>query len=203
MIKNRSLLLIWSLLGLNTSWAFNGYQLELIAFANINNNTLKAESWLPAKAKVYPPLSLPSGVERVDESDFIMQNEQDRLNHSGYRTLVHAAWRIPYADLNKITSFHIYGGRLFDDEGRVLQTSTDLNTPYLLSQHWEFNGNLQIKLSQYFDTRMSAALTLPNTNSQTSFMSLTINEHRKVKSQELNYLDHPLYGVIYKIVPVS
>lgn len=200
MIRIKSPLLaavLTSVFGLSTSWAFNGYQLELIAFANINNNTLKAESWLPAKAKVYPPLTLPNGVERVDEAEFILQNEQTRLNQSGYRTLVHAAWRIPYADLNKLNTFHVYGGRLFDDEGNVLQTSTDLNTPYLLSQHWEFNGNIQIKLNQYFDTRVNALLSLPNN------LNLAINEHRKVKSQELNYLDHPVYGVIYKIVPIN
>lgn len=191
--------------------AFSGYQLEVIVFSNLNPSTFASEAWSRPSPPSFAASVLPEGVEPVAREDFVLNEAQDRLARGGFRTLLHTAWRLNYAQLNKFTTLPLYGGRLFDEQGNVMQTVTDESYPYQVGQQWELNGRLQIRMGQYFETRFSTALAIPKATAQRmgakdldqEFLYLPLAENRKVKSKELNYLDHPVYGVIYKIVPVD
>lgn len=207
----KSLTSIGLLVSSCASLAFNGYQLEVIVFSNVTPSTMASETWSRPSAPNFSPVILPEGVEPVAREDFTLNEAQDHLTRGGFRTLLHAAWRLTYAQLNKYTTLPLYGGRLFDEQGNIQQTVTDESYPYQVGQQWELNGRLQIRMGQYFETRFNTALAIPKTTAERfgvkdldqAYLYLLLNESRKVKSKELNYMDHPVYGLIYKIVPVN
>lgn len=204
-------------------FAFNGYQVEILVFSNINATTFNTEHW-PASSSDSINLSntvVPKtnadihGLQKVSPSHFILGAEQNRIvKFSPYKIVLHMAWRESFVKLNQLTKIHLYGGQLYDNNGRVIQTVVDESLPYSPTQNWQLNGKVALRLDRYFNMNFNLLFALPNGQvaalksdnlsiNPNQFTYIHLTENRRLRSQELNYIDHPLYGVLFKIVPVN
>ena len=190
------------------------YQVEVIVFGRPEANA--QETW-PTDIK----LTYPDNIVSVTESGFsegftpVPTNERSlnpqaaTLARSGsYTLLFHQAWRQTiYASKTNIA---ISGGKVFNG-------------------HHELEGSISLSVGQYLKIQTNLWLTkfapagantteswpelpdLPNsfTNDVDTSLSnpiqriVKLNQERTMRSNEVHYIDHPVMGLIIKIIPVE
>ncbi|RYY75322.1 MAG: hypothetical protein EOO52_07865 [Gammaproteobacteria bacterium] len=189
------------------------YQVEIIVFGRSETNP--QEHW-PSDIKLSYPENVVSISESGSDNFTPVQTNERSLNaqaaalaRSGsYTLLFHQAWRQTiYA--NK-TNIAITGGKIFN-------------------AHHELEGNISLSVGQYLKIQTNLWLTkfapvgtpvdefwpelpnLPNSfandidASQTNPIQriVKLKQERTMRSNEIHYIDHPLIGVIIKIIPVE
>ncbi len=195
------------------------YQVELIVFAR--NQAAPEEHWPTDIKLTYPEnlLSLKSEASAYEEFSLLAPNERllnphaATLSKGGYSLLYHQAWRqMIYA---RKTHIAISGGKTFNGH-QELEGSIALS----VGQYLRIQSNLW--LSQFVPAGTNLTdpnLTqtwpelppLPNTVNNESEKSqgylikriVKLNQERNMRSNEIHYIDHPLLGIIVKIVPVE
>ena len=190
------------------------YQVEVIVFGRPEASA--QETW-PTDIK----LTYPDNIVSVTESGFsegftpVPANERSlnpqaaTLARSGsYTLLFHQAWRQTiYASKTNIA---ISGGKVFNG-------------------HHELEGSISLSVGQYLKIQTNLWLTkfapagantteswpelpnLPNsfTNDVNTSLSnpiqriVKLNQERTMRSNEIHYIDHPVMGLIIKIIPVE
>ena len=188
------------------------YQVELIIFARPEVNP--QEHWSTDVKLNYPEnlVSLktendPEGFSLLPASERTLNPQAATLARSGtYTLLYHQAWRQPiYA---RKTNIFISGGKS-------------------LGGHQELEGSIALSVGQYLKIQTNLWLSqfvapgtdiaenwpdlpsLPFTDSTSSNKSqdylikriVKITEARSMRSNEVHYIDHPLLGMVIKIIP--
>lgn len=202
------------------------YQIELIIFSRLRSKTLDSEQWPlidPSAIKrsqailLAPTPDTSDYYKRLATQDFVLKREQARFDkkHDYYPTLLHIAWRQPVDGPRDAKAVRIYGGKHYSNGGSTLERSTDESQPYDSQAHWQVNGTMTVSVRRYFDVRLDLLFAAPTkqlvhlsntdyfdyTNSRLVYFRLLQN--RRMRSNELNYIDFPLYGVLIKITPVE
>jgi Peptidoglycan-binding protein, CsiV len=195
------------------------YQVELIVFAR--NQAAPEEHWPTDIKLTYPEnlLSLKGETSAYEELSLLTPNERLLNPHAatvskgGYSLLYHQAWRqMIYA---RKTHIAISGGKTFNGH-QELEGSISLS----VGQYLRIQSNLW--LSQFVPAGTNVTdptLTqvwpelppLPNTANSEGEKSqgylikriVKLNQERSMRSNEIHYIDHPLLGIIVKIVPVE
>jgi hypothetical protein len=193
------------------------YQVELIVFSTLTSDALNSEQWprlapnnnsdkyanLDAQASNYTP---------SPDDKLIMRKVLSTIKtHSQYTILLHQAWIIPRQTLLSGMALHLYGGHAYDDSGNLIATVTDESNPYPSAQQWELNGTLNINIKRYFNLLFNLSLAEPNniieqlsssmTDNTAPYLYFKLNQSRRMRSKELNYIGHPLLGILVKIMP--
>lgn len=174
------------------------YQIEIIVFSHITHEGLQSEYW-PA----LPPLTIsPKAVELtgdqlLPQTQWLLNPAQQLLEKNQYSVLLHLAWQQSAAALRAGQIIHLSGGDIYEDK------------------YSQVNGILAIRLERYFSVHTNLQflmpwaslqnLNLPNISQSPGnpYMTFNINEHLRMRSNELNYIDHPLYGILIKIVALA
>lgn len=191
------------------------YQIELIAFEQVNSEALDSEQW-PMVTPVEPEKTSPD-ITLLDPAQYQLSNAQSLLKRDPhYKILMHIAWQETLAQLNKHQTVHLYGGLAYDDNGNPLSNIVlHEDTPYNQFPRWELNGNVTVQLNRYFNfnfdiyfaeplkslSRLSMNGYFSNGNAGLFYFHLLQN--RRTKSDELNYIDYPLYGMLLKVIPIQ
>lgn len=167
--------------------------------------------------------------QTVADRDQTFRQYIRKLQRQSYRTLYHQAWRQPVEGKEKALPILVQGGRQFGDyfelEGsvtirvsRYLHIDTQLwltdyveASQFTLDQWWE--GEERLELEPYSKTiPLDDSVNMPlrpneeESNQPVKYAPLRtvmINESRRMRSGELHYLDHPLFGVLVRVVPVE
>jgi len=129
-----------------------------------------------------------------------------------YRVIQHIAWL--QQPSNRTQSVHIYGGNTY--QGQQIQVyGTREYRPYDPNVTSELDGYISIQLQRYFNVTLNLQLSEPSSRldkitgknifdtTQTPLFYFRFNQTRRTRSNELNYIDHPLLGVLLKITPVK
>ncbi len=172
------------------------YQIEIIVSSHITRDALGSEywPWLP------PPAIPPGAVELTDQqllaqSQWVLKSTEQLLKHNNNPVLLHLAWQESATDLRKGKIFHLIGGQ---DYGNNL---------------YQVNGTLAIRLERYFSIHFNLQFLMPReqiqnlnltnivSNPDNTYATFKIDENLRMRSNELNYLDHPLYGILIEIIP--
>lgn len=184
------------------------YQVEMIIFARPETN--QQEIW-PKELKLNYPANLMSlggdGLNLLTANERQLNPQAGTLAKSGsYSLLFHQAWRQKITNQN--THIIINGGKTFNG-------------------HQELEGNISISVAQYLKLQTNLWLTqfapvgtttnenwpelptLPNStfteaDKNTDYVTkriVKISQQRSMRSNEIHYIDHPLLGIIVKIVP--
>lgn len=167
----------------------------------------------------------PAPYQALDSDNMLLNREATRLaKHKGYQVLVHTAWLQPLTNPSYARRIHIYGGQAYDDHGKKLNINRDdAYNEDLLAAHlasaWQLNGTVKVGESKgYIDFQTNLTLNQPTkanqakteqntlTNNDADYddlglQSFRLVQSRRMKKDELHYIDHPLYGVIVKITP--
>ncbi len=146
---------------------------------------------------------------------------RDRGNHS----LLHMTWQQPMSGKSSSVPMHLFAGKDFSKsyhyDGRQIsqQTLSDGATePSQDSPVWQLDGTLNIYLNNYLyietalNLRKEGRKLLPVDNDGTNIttttpqkvmtpylMSVPLEQNRRVKSDEIHYLDHPEMGMVIQI----
>lgn len=135
-----------------------------------------------------------SGYLRLNELRQPMVGERIRLEKSGqYRILHHAAWQQPASRPDETHPVRLTNGKAFSE------ASPD--TPAL-------DGSLRLSKEQFLQIDLDLLYHYPATTSDLDGESagsdgLLLQISRKLRPGDLNYMDHPLLGVLAQVTPVE
>lgn len=192
-MKNFLLCFILLFLTATTFAADNLYQIDLIIFTHITDTALSSENWPNILKQPYlqratePPFSQTLGLQSEATS---LQQQPD------YKIILHTSWQQKITSSRHAKWLHIYGGQPYDVQGKPIQPDDNR-----LPTYWELNGKLKISKDNFFDIYANLYLTIPteNTENLVPLRTFILQEHRRTKLNQLNYLDHPLFGALIKI----
>lgn len=189
--------LCWTLTGLGAE-PDPSYQIELIIFSHINEEGLRSEHWplLPAQKITKNAVEL-SEDQLIPESQWLLKSSEQLLKHNNNTILLHTAWQESALEARKLNIIHLTGGETYPDDLRQL------------------NGTISISLDRYFNIHFNLRFLMPWDNIKdlnliniapengNPYISFKINAQLRMRSNELNYIDHPLYGILIKIIPLA
>lgn len=178
------------------------YDIEVIIFEDLTNQYLNSEEWPRLEIDLSPD-EMPAEMRRSRSGSTagmkIRENKRRQLvsqakkikNSKNYRILVHKAWRQPGLNTKKAYKIPISG-------------STNSGS--------SITGTIKVALERYLHVYTDLVYSKPrhsysgsgiSTSSRRSHKDFSIKEHRRMRSREVHYLDHPLVGVLVVAVPVK
>lgn len=223
------LLAVCLLVSANTPAQEQWYQVEIIVFEQTDDAALDAESWDPNPG--YPPIerSIPltkPGESPIEEPGLYAFLILDRATHKlqkawrrirkarSLRPLLHLAWNQPGISKRGSQWTHIYvpPAELKDPgaTASLLQpptTSGSLQRPLTSGAFQEsivaaplpvLDGILRVYRSRYL--HVDVDLLYHRSEVDTPFRFQT---SRRMRSGELHYLDHPLFGLLILVTPLE
>lgn len=179
------------------------FQVELIFFEPVHS-AATGEVWpIPKEAataerpvmELTPPLKngarqglAPAAFQLLDPSNFAMAELSRKLLSSRqYRILSHIAWRQPTVELNNSRAVHVFEKRKrFDGTvtvslSRFLHLKTDIT---------------------YYNPEVYLGEQIAQQNIDTpNIEHFKLVESRRMRSNEIHYIDHPYFGIIALITP--
>lgn len=199
------------------------YQIEVIIFSHLNATSLASEQWAEpqtAQLTAYTDLNNNLDPEHINlqyigPSNQFLTPTIKKLKKNHFPIILHLAWQQQFDSSDAKTTIHLYGGRAYADDGSMLDNVMDQTTPSTMYQHWQLNGEVTINVNRYFNVGfnlyfsepLSTLKLLDNTNYFNSqpgeFYQFHLLQTRRTRSKELNYMDSPLYGILFEIKKIT
>lgn len=177
------------------------YSVEIIVFAHAKESYRASESWKQdlvqpqfTGAKILTPAGSAGSkaFQAVDPSRYRLQWEWSRLQSSGeYRPLLHTAWLQPGLPREQAVGVILESGPASESLGGARPLSGVVKVG--LSRYLHLDVNLLYRKG----IAGSAADGTPR------FDTFQLSESRRMRSKEVHYLDHPMFGVIALITPLQ
>jgi hypothetical protein len=162
--------------------------------------------------------------EKINNSPFVLLPDSERTllsqaqrisETSGLRLLDHLAWRQPVLNRDIAEPILIQSGAQFNAEfelegtltislGRYLHARTDLYFSEFAQMQSRQELDWKIFAEDKLDFGQSEWSTGFSNHSATQFVRATtanLKQSRRMRSDELHYIDHPLLGILIKISP--
>lgn len=162
------------------------YNVQVLIFSHITPDTLQLQQW-PA---VSPEKNTQAIAIPAPTTD-LQSEKSELLKKPNYQILLDASWPETWGDNQPTITIPI------------------------ASVDGKLNGWMEITLGHYFDVHVNLLLTVPTAIlrqlsangyfskwSQPNF-TFQLSQNRRMRSNELNYLEHPLMGMLIKITPVK
>ena len=213
-----------------SAYAGKWYQVELIIFSHITAQGLNSEQW-PWTSTWYQPksetITLDTNSSLVSADSLLpfvvlpsraldMKREIALIREKPeYHIVLHLAWCQQIRTSRYALPIHVFGGNIYNSAGKVIATDTDGQMPYSNNEIWQVNGTIKISVRRYLNVGLNLlfadpAFRLSNVsnfdmfdNIQGKFAYFRLLQSRRMRSEELNYIGHPLYGVVIKVVPLK
>lgn len=141
----------------------------------------------------------------------ILSSEYKRINGlSEYNILFYSAWR--QTGLDAANAFEIDINELVNAHTNKSENTISGNLKVVLARYLHFYANLDyqriddkknINLDTAVTTRDSSAPAIETNEDLISMQSYPMQMHRRMRSKELHYIDHPLLGILIQINPVE
>lgn len=170
------------------------YQVELIVF-----ETLALKGWTEEVWEENPEIIDTEGTqvaETLPEDDFMLAEEAGKMTlQKGYRILTHQSWvlqGLPEADSQPLLIEVLPED---DNDSRLEGTLLFYKSRFAhVRLNLELERKIPIRLREDF-----AAQQRIEPEALPDFWRFKLTEARKVKSKELHYFDHPIFGALIKI----
>ena len=180
---------------------YKGIVLENINLEDIED---KQSLWLP-----------------LEPEEYILNDVANQLKKSGrYRILQHIAWRQPVVDKANSQPILIRAGRDFSESFperayRPVEFSDTLTAEEeqnITNQVRELDGTINIVIGRYIHLYTNLVYRLPRSNPtelqdamnrDQILVDYSIKSHRRLRSRELHYVDHPLVGILIEATPIK
>jgi len=200
------------------------YQIEMIIFKRLRADLYRPDMWLPVTDQApitnaveltalnqdQPTIDLnnqdststqPNDFKLLDTKNFTLTRQDKILRKANnYQVLLHLVWQQPIN--NQSTNIAIHGGKKFEIDN---------------TQFEELRGRIQINKQRFFNINADLNLTLLmgelpfappvnidyEANAIPKVLRYHLTQSRRTKTEELNYLDSPVLGVLMKITPIS
>ncbi len=193
------------------------YQVELIAFARSTAEAESEENWDRQYKLSYPERivtlqAADSGSapwQMLGTESMQLKREADAIaSRRNWRVLLHTAWRQPVEDTGRATAIVISGGKQHGIH-HELEGAFTLG----FAERW-LHADTQLWLSRFGNNEAAFAPTkLPNPpgaiaqpddgNTNPPTQVVVLQEQRRLRSGELHYFDHPKFGLVVLVTPVT
>jgi hypothetical protein len=193
------------------------YDVEIIIFEDAHARYLKSETW-NQNTDTAEQQSAATKTNKINATSFksikpaILKKQYKRINASSeYKILFYGAWR--QAGLEKNKAFEININQLKNSH-RVRSKNTLTGTfKLVLARYLHIYNqlNYQRKVTVTEDSKITATGSVAS-KKQTEALNndmvphnglYPLNSHRRMRSKELHYIDHPLVGMLIQINPVK
>lgn len=201
------------------------YKVEVLMFKHLDNQTQSIQ--VPLHYAKQPDtggaveLSSESvgGYKLLSSGSHRLSGIKAELEKSGdYQIIKHLAWRQPGLKKSRSKPVHIYSGQDYSDQfPERMQSKWTLDDSGLpvnveaAPQLLELDGTIKIALGRFFHIYTDLVYrqptdiksTLENQNViESSLVDYKISGHRRMRSRELHYIDHPKVGILVQINPL-
>jgi len=208
------------------------YDIEIIIFEDAHARYINSESWhkdtlkedtsiddetnsnISKESKVTATNNKPASFEPLKPE--MLRKEYKGINISSeYNVLLYSAWR--QTGLKEAEAFEIDINELDNAHKNRSENTITGSLKIVLARYLHFYSQLEYKRKENTDTT-NAPITDDITESNNKDISLeqsadtetthgTISypviSHRRMRSKELHYIDHPLVGILIQINPVK
>lgn len=207
------------------------YQVEMIIFSHITPTSLNSEQWpiitspainlktawglTPSKASVTNSDAAKT-YTLLPDYDFKQNDVASKLlKDPRYQVILHVAWRQPLTSAKHARWIHIYGGKGYDEDGNVTLNSIDGATPYTDARYWQIDGTVRFDVHRYINSSYNLFMGVPTrqvrdmdttnrfNDADSSLVFFNLNQNRRMKSKELNYIGHPLFGALVYVTKIK
>ncbi len=165
--------------------AASKYDVELVIFERTSRTAAMNESWPedPGKPDLHNATHLASKkglYSRLPNSKRTLTNAAKRMRRASGKPvrLTHMLWRQPAVSSSKATPIHVTGKT---KTGKVI-------------------GTAKVSVKRYLHLDLDLLLETNNGPAPGRFRMQT---HRRMRSRELHYIDHPIMGALVRITPVK
>lgn len=132
----------------------------------------------------------------------------------GYRVLLHRSWRQYFDDSTTSAILHLHSTEDVLSQAINQARSQDLGWDVLdeLSSRpgplWSLDGSVRIELRRYLHLYTDLVYrqiedAMAEDGPTLAIHHYPLKQHRRMRSQELHYLDHPAFGLLIEITPVE
>lgn len=183
-----------------TAYANDFYKVEVIVFQHLDPAAAGAEAWppQPGAPAIDQALELSaltsvtaaeaaSGSERagwraLPAAQLTMGGAVQRLRSSArYRPLLHVGWVQPLDHADRGAAVHVFSG--------MAGARDDSMSPSLI------DGTIAVRRGRYLHADIDLVYKKD--------VVARLTHSRRLRSKELHYIDHPLFGVILSVSPVQ
>lgn len=159
----------------------NLYQVDLLIFQHDVPGIAKSEALNPAAVnpnwRNYPAPEFQSG------SSALFNILTKRLSiHPNYKILMKVSWQQFLPKRRKFSLLHL------TNEGSV-----DITSPRI-------DGIIAFNKLNFFTAKINLIISVPTENGSASYQ---IQQARRLRLNELNYIDHPMFGILIDITPTE
>lgn len=186
------------------------FTVEIIVFEDLRSDNLHAEHWPPDPGEpslvnaielTHLPEDAPDdGVHAyrlMKPSNLALGEVRNRLRRSAhYRPLVHAGWRLPGLPRSAARPVHV-GRSLDDSEVRAAEGVGAGRSSVHGTVTVSLARFLQVDVDLLYHRSASSEAAAPG-SAPTRFRLVS---ERRMRSGELHYVDHPLFGVLVLLTP--
>ena len=188
------------------------FTVEIVVFDDLQGEGLHAEHWPadpgePSPEGAFeltsPPKAEPGGdahaFRLVDRSELSMNGVWSSLRRSArYRPLLHAGWRLPGIDRSAARPAYVSAHPGSSGTRAAGRDSGELPA---------VRGTVKVSLARYLHVEIDLLYHRPG-NSVTAAPDAVptrfrLVSERRMRSEELHYIDHPLFGVLVLITPLQ
>ena len=181
------------------------YQLEVILFQQAAPKQLASEYWrdTPPWTDTHTLKASSINSNRADSvtPDKLSNVVEQLKKQKDTSILLHQAWRIEKTILNRPVLLALTNVEHVDP-------SIDITTNTLVT------GSIRLSLRRYFNAALKLHYRIPRTSLPSNMRSTRhcdgseychyyMQEKRRTRSMQLNYLDHPIIGVLFEVFPLS
>ena len=139
-------------------------------------------------------------MELTHHANDALSKHVTRLNKSDrYNVLLHKSWQQTGLDDTDAISIQVdtSGTKKTDRENQVLKSSVQGSLKLVLGRYLHIHTDLLYKRLNNTDKQTAPAL---NSN---IFSEFKIQSQRRMRSNELHYIDHPLVGILVLVKPIE
>jgi len=201
------------------------YAIEVILFANKDGLQRSAEQInfnhiipVPNDGLDLDSASNNSQWQAIPKEDYILNNVAEKLKRSNnYRILKHFAWRQPAVEKQDSQAISIKAGRDFTNKYpehgyRQVEFGDTADNRSRNSKVLELDGTINIVITRYIHLYSDLVYRLPRTipsnigdalNRGQALVDYSVKSHRRMRSRDLHYIDHPLVGILIEATPIK
>lgn len=172
----------------DTDW----YRIEIVVFANTQAGAGGSEAWptdisdpSTQNAQQLAPPGSGGAYSMLANSELKLGGVVSELRSSGVRKpILHIGWRQPVLERGKARPVWIQGGpQQYRADGRAMP---------------EISGTLLLTRSRFLHVWTDLMYLEPGSQG----VPFHMKDHRRMRSGEIHYIDHPMFGMIILCTPI-
>lgn len=193
--------------------AIDWYTVEVLVFAELDDSGLDEETWspdpgLPDLTGALEPGSPGSKFQWLTRSNLTLSAVARQLDRSGrYRTLLLSGWRQPGYGPRRALPVHVRS----DPSMALISPEQASGTGFVSvgNDQTGIEGVVRVHRSRFLHVLVDLLYSRPGASSLNAVADsaagtptlFRLEQTRRMRSREMHYYDHPLFGVLVKITP--